>query len=42
MRALPATLVLAATVAAPVLPDEAPKQGSDADDAFVTEIRKLA
>lgn len=41
MRTLLATFVLAATVAAPVLADEAPKKGSDADEAFVTGIRKL-
>jgi hypothetical protein len=40
MRTLPATLVIAATVAPPVLPDEAPKQGSDADDAFFTGITR--
>ena len=41
MRRLLLTSVLVATVAAPVLADEAPKKGSDADDAFVTGIRKL-
>jgi hypothetical protein len=41
MRTILAAFVLAATVAAPVLADEAPKKGSDADDAFVTGIRKL-
>jgi hypothetical protein len=40
MRTLLATFALAATVAAPVLADEATTKGSDADDAFVTEIRK--
>jgi hypothetical protein len=41
MRTLLTAFVLAATVATPVLADEAPKKGSDADDAFVTGIRKL-
>jgi hypothetical protein len=41
MRTLLAAFVLAATVAEPLLAQEAPKKGSDADDAFVTGIRKL-
>jgi hypothetical protein len=46
MRTIVAAFALAAIVAtpilaSPVLADDAPKKGSDADDAFVTGIRKL-
>lgn len=41
MRSILAVCVLASTLALPAFADEAPKKGSDADDAFMTGIRKL-
>ena len=41
MRSMLAACVLAATFVVPALAEEAPKKGSDADEAFVTGIRKL-
>jgi hypothetical protein len=41
MRTMLAACVLAATFIVPAFADEAPKKGSDADDAFMTGIRKL-
>ena len=40
MRILPVSL-LAITFVTPVFADNAPKQGSDADEAFMTGIRKV-
>ncbi len=41
MRTILAACILAATFVVPAFADEAPKKGSDADDAFMTGIRKL-
>jgi len=41
MRTMLAACVLAATFVVPAFADDAPKKGSDADDAFMTGIRKL-
>ena len=41
MRSMLAACALAATFVVPALAEEAPKKGSDADDAFMTGIRKL-
>ena len=41
MRKLMTACVLAATFVVPALAEEAPKKGSDADEAFMTGIRKL-
>jgi hypothetical protein len=41
MRTLLTACVLAATFAVPAFADEAPKKGSDSDEAFMTGIRKL-
>ena len=41
MRTMLAACALAATFVAPAFADEAAKKGTDADDAFMTGIRKL-
>ena len=41
MRTLLTACVLAATFVVPAFADDAPKKGSDADEAFMTGIRKL-
>ena len=41
MRMMLAACALAATFVAPAFADEAAKKGTDADDAFMTGIRKL-
>ena len=41
MRNVLSASVLVATFVLPALADEAPKKGSDADEAFMTGIRKL-
>jgi hypothetical protein len=41
MRNIIVSCVLAAVLAVPAFAQEAPKKGSDADDAFMTGIRKL-
>jgi hypothetical protein len=41
MRTILAACVAAATLVVPAFADDAPKKGSDADDAFMTGIRKL-
>ena len=41
MRTILAACLLAATCAVPVLADNPPRKGSDADEAFMTGIRKL-
>ena len=41
MRTKLAACVLAATFVVPAFADDPPKKGSDADDAFMTGIRKL-
>ena len=41
MRNVLSASVLVATFVVPALADEAPKKGSDADEAFMTGIRKL-
>ena len=41
MKTMLAACVLAATIFVPAFAEEAPKKGSDADEAFMTGIRKL-
>jgi len=41
MRTFLRVCLLAATFAVPALAENAPKKGSDADDAFMTGIRKI-
>jgi hypothetical protein len=41
MRTMLAACILAATLVAPAFADDAPKKGSDADEAFMTGIHKL-
>ena len=41
MRTMLAACILAATFVVPAFAEDAPKKGSDADDAFMTGIRKL-
>ena len=41
MRNMLAACLVAATFAVPAFADDAPKKGSDADEAFMTGIRKL-
>ena len=41
MRTMLAACALAATLVAPAFADEPAKKGTDADDAFMTGIRKL-
>jgi len=41
MRTLLTACVLATTFVVPAFADDAPKKGSDADEAFMTGIRKL-
>ena len=41
MRTMLAACALAATFVAPAFADEPAKKGTDADDAFMTGIRKL-
>ena len=41
MRTILAACLLAATCAVPVLADNPPRKGSDADEAFMTGIRKI-
>jgi|ERR1700722_3655850 hypothetical protein len=41
MRNMLAACLVAATFAMPAFADDAPKKGSDADEAFMTGIRKL-
>jgi hypothetical protein len=41
MRTMLAACVLVATFGVPAFAEEAPKKGSDADEAFMTGIRKL-
>jgi hypothetical protein len=41
MRTLLTACVLAATFVLPAIAQDAPKKGSDADEAFVTGIRKI-
>jgi hypothetical protein len=41
MQTMLAICVLATTFVVPAFADDAPKKGSDADDAFMTGIRKL-
>jgi hypothetical protein len=41
MKTMLAACVLAATFVVPAFAEEAPKKGSDADEAFMTGIRKL-
>ena len=41
MRTMLAACVVAVTFVVPALADNAPKKGSDADEAFMTGLRKL-
>jgi hypothetical protein len=41
MKSMLAACLLAATFVVPALAQQAPKKGSDADEAFITGIRKL-
>ena len=41
MRTILGACLLAAALAVPALADNAPKKGSDADEAFMTGIRKI-
>jgi len=41
MRTMLAACALAVTFVVPALADDAPKKGSDADEAFMTGLRKL-